>query len=149
MRKGFAVILVVGFALALCAGCASGPDKNATKTKELPEPEPEAGKKVGELTDAQIDRIVENFGGIDKKHAADVWKAKEAHLQAAAEFKAYMKSRRRGEDNQVLLSAAIRTHKNAMSMLVPLCTLYPHNEAINSMHEVVMSGINTLEDWKK
>jgi len=149
MRNGFAIMLVVGFSLTLCAGCASGPDINAAKTKEQPDPEPEPGKKVGELTDAQIGRIVENFGGIDKKHAADVWRAKEAQVQAAAEFEAYLELRKRGEDNQDLLSGAIRTHENARKLLLPLCNLYPHNSAINSMNEAVTMGLNALKERKK
>jgi hypothetical protein len=149
MRKGFVVVLASAAVLALCVGCAGTPGKDGTEGDEAPKPAPKVVKKTGEPTAEQIDQIVTNFGGIDRKHAVAVWKAKEAQEQAADEFAAYLIIRKDGDDNQEFLKVAIKTHRKAKALVVPLCELYPHNNAINHMANVVIMGLRALETATK
>lgn len=144
MRKSLFALLATAVVLGFCVGCAAAPG-----TKE-------AGKQDGAqneapvLTEEQIGKIVAQFAGVRREHAMDVWEANLKWEQATVEFEAYMDNLRRfGKNDMALLSAAIRTHREAKKLLEPLCTLYPHNGPLNSMDDVIKGGLNSLLETQR
>ena len=146
MRK---MVAAAALAAVLCAGCSAA-RKDAASAGEQPARAQEVQKAAPGLSEDEIVRITAEFAGVAREHAADLFHAKKKAEQATVEFEAYfVLLYRTGEDNQAMLDAAVRTHREAKELIDPLRKLYPYNDAINSMAEAVVQDLLVLEGRKK
>jgi hypothetical protein len=133
--------------LLLCAGCASAPEpkeegKQAGKKAE-------AQKREDQPTEEQIAKVMHDFSGIAPEHAVAVWRASEKAEDARQEFLAfYLLPFKEKKKNLTLLDAAIRTHREATSLLEPLCKTYPNNVLLEDTAAFVTQGLRALERQK-
>ena len=146
MRNRLLFTVVITF--LLCLGCSSGP---GVKDGEKPANEQAEGQKTGnEPTEEQIAKIMHDFAGIAPEHAVAVWHASEKAEDAKYEFRAFYRLPfKEKKENLTLLSAAIRTHKDAKKLLEPLCKLYPHNVLLEDTDAFVTQGLRALEGQKR
>jgi hypothetical protein len=136
----FAIVIL----LLLCMSCSSGPNaKNGGKTVDG---EATSQNEKNEPTEEQIAKVMHDFAGIAPEHAVAVWHASEKAEDAKYEFRAFYRlSYKEKKENLALLSAAIRTHKEAKKLLEPLCKLYPHNVLLEDTDAFVTQGLRALE----
>lgn len=141
------LFFAIAVLLLLCVSCSSGPDvKDGEKNADG---EAESQKEKNEPTEEQVAKIMHDFAGIAPEHAVAVWHASEKAEDAKYEFRAFYRlPYKEKKENLALLSAAIRTHKEAKKLLEPLCKLYPHNVLLEDTDAFVTQGLRALERQK-
>lgn len=150
MKRSFFAAVLISVGMCLWTGCAGTAELAENGVPGNVEAEKPLEESADTLSEEQISRVMTEFAGISREHAEDVWKAKEKADVAMNDITAYWELRQRfGENNQALLGAAIRNSTEAKALLEPLCRLYPHNAALNSLADVVIQGLRSLEAQKK
>jgi len=144
--------LVVYISLISCfvfVGCSSTQTSEDSSPKTEAASEEKSSEKTG-LTEEQVSKMLSEFPGVSREHAQDLWTAKEKADIAQNDITAYWELRQRfGENSPSMLEAAIKSTTEAKNLLEPLCREYPHNAPLNSLADMIIQGLKSLEEQKR